>query len=97
MALARILIQSMTVCGLLFSAACANKPSYSTFEDCILTNVKANQSREAVLAIREACRAKFPSRQPTQSEIESAQRAADAAAQAADAAAQAADAASQSR
>lgn len=91
MAFAKSQIRLTVIGGLLLFAACAGKPNYSTYEDCNLTNVKANQSREAVLTIRQACRAKFPKPQPSRAEIETAQRAAIKAAAAGDAAQQAAD------
>jgi hypothetical protein len=99
MALGKTSFRVTAISGLLLLTACAAKPSYSTYEDCILSNIKANQSGEAVVAIRQACRGKFPEPRPTQTEIELARRAANAAAQSADAdkdaAQQAADAAMQ--
>lgn len=46
--------------AVLFSASCARQSSYSTFEDCILSEVGSAQSSAAVAAISSACRAKFP-------------------------------------
>ena len=85
-----ILFVAAIIFATLSSASCARKSSYSTFEDCVLSEVGSAQSSAAVEAIHGACRAKFP---PSAVEIAAHRKAeqdADAAQQAAERAAVAA-------
>ena len=95
------LLIAATTLGLVFATSCSRDPSYKTFEDCILSEVRASQTPAAVRAIQAACRSKFP---PSAAELaaqrkaerdvgDAAQAQMDAAEGAAVAAAAAADAA----
>lgn len=43
--------------------------TYTTYEDCILTEIGSHQSQAAVIVIQDACRRKFP---PSRAEIDAA-------------------------
>jgi len=71
-------------------SSCSRQANYSTYEDCVLTEIGPSQSQAAVVAIQDACRSKFP---PSEAQLAAQRRAFDQAANDAQAAADAATAA----
>lgn len=58
--IAVITLLSLSVLG------CSNKPTYTTYEDCLLAEIGESQTAAAIDVINQACRRKFP---PTTAEI----------------------------
>ena len=73
--------------ALLAVTGCTESKNYTTFEDCVLSEVTANQNEAAVVVLRDACRMKFTDPSPSEEKLIAAHSASDAAAITGDAAA----------
>lgn len=53
-------LSAVVLLAALLLVSCSKDPTYTTYEDCVLQTIGASQTREAVIALQDACYAKFP-------------------------------------